>query len=219
MSDESRRTEPADGRTAPTPAQGANGPLDEASIRTAFIARASAVLARIADTVETPVLRAALDADTDADVLAALGLGPNGAPGAPSASHDPLAAAKRRGEQAKRDILAAQSLLLDAPAVAARLGVSREEVETRRRAGLLLALPLDDGTFGFPAWQFTDGGLLQGLEEVLRVLPAPDPWSRLLFLQSGDPYLDDQTPLDLLQRGKIEPVRRLAAAYDELVAS
>jgi hypothetical protein len=38
-------------------------------------------------------------------------------------------------------------------------------------------------------------------------------------LQSGDPYLKGQTPLELIRRGEIEPVRRLAEAYDELVAT
>jgi hypothetical protein len=71
----------------------------------------------------------------------------------------------------------------------------------------------------FPSWQFTDHGLLPGLEDVLRSLTAPGPWSRVLFLQSGDPYLDGQTPLELIHRGEIESVRRLAAAYDELVAT
>ena len=83
----------------------------------------------------------------------------------------------------------------------------------------MLALPLADGTLGFPAWQFADDGLLPGLEEVLRVLPAPGPWSRLRFLVSGDPYFEGRTPLELLQQGDIEPVRPLAAAYDELVAT
>jgi hypothetical protein len=192
--------------------------LDEASIRTAFLERAVGVLERIAAAVEAPVLRAALEADADSAILAALGLDANGAANAPNA-RDPLAAAKRRGEQAKRDILAAQGPLFDGSVVAARLGVSRDEVESRRAAGSLLALPFDDGTFGFPSWQFTATGLLPGLEDVLRMLSAPDPWSRVLFFRSADPYLDDQTPLELIERGEIEPVRRLAAAYDELVAS
>jgi hypothetical protein len=71
----------------------------------------------------------------------------------------------------------------------------------------------------YPAWQFANNGLLPGLEDVLRVLPAPGAWSRVLFLQGGDPYLNGQTPLELIRRGEIEPVRRLAAAYDELVAT
>src|SRR3954451_14685366 len=132
---------------------------------------------------------------------------------------DPLAAAPRRGEQAKRDSLATQGDLLTAAEVAGRLSLSLADVEQRRQDGLLLALPLDDGTLGFTAWQFTDDGLLPGLEAVLRVLPTHDPWSRVLFFKNGDPYLEGQTPLELLRRGEIEPVRRLAAAYDELVAT
>jgi hypothetical protein len=188
-------------------------------VRAAFVDRAITVVERLTDTVDEPRLRAALEADTDAAILTALGLieNPSGEPAAPGP--DPLATARLRGEQAKRDILAAQGNMLDPDTVAARLGWSSEVVEERRQAGLLLALPLDHDTWGFPTWQFTEEGLLSGLEQVLRSLNAPDPWSRILFLQSGDPYLDGQTPLELIRRGEIEPVRRLAASYDELVAT
>jgi hypothetical protein len=94
-----------------------------------------------------------------------------------------------------------------------------DDVDKRRQRGLLLALPLDTGTWKLPAWQFTDDGLLPGLEEVLDSLTATGPRSRVTFLQSGDPYFDGQTPLELIRRGEIEIVRRLAAAYDELIAT
>jgi hypothetical protein len=132
---------------------------------------------------------------------------------------DPLAAARTRGEQAKREMLGAQGVLLDASEVALRLGLTVRAVEARRERGLLLALPLDNGAWAFPSWQLADRDILPGLEDVLRSLTAAGPWSRLQFFLSGDPYLDGETPLALIRAGEIEKVRRLASAYDELVAT
>lgn len=198
---------------------GPNRAQNGASLRAAFVDRAFTVVERLASAIDEPRLKAALDADTDVAVLTALGLiqDPTGPISSPNA--DPLAAARARGEQAKRDILAAQGDMLGAGQVAARLGYDLAEVERWRQDGLLVALPLASEVWGFPAWQFTDDDLLPGLEEVLRSLTASGPWTRVLFLQSGDPYLDGQTPLELIRRGEIEAVRRLAAAYDELVAT
>jgi hypothetical protein len=128
---------------------------------------------------------------------------------------DPLAAARQRGEQMKRDILATQGDLLDANEVAARLGLTPAEVEQRRCDGLLMAIPTEKGPFGFPAWQFTDDGLLPGLEDVLRVLDVDGEWTRAAFFLSGDIRLDWRTPLEMLLRGEIEAVRNAAAAYGE----
>ena len=190
-----------------------------ASLRAAFLDRAIAVVDRLADTLDEPKFKAALEAGTDTAILTALGLIHDPAAPASSPTPDPLAAAKARGEQAKRDILAAQGNLLSADEVAERLEITRAAVIVRAEGGRLVALPIRDGTWTFPSWQFTDDDLLPGLEDVLRSLTAPDPWSRILFLQSGDPYLGGQTPLDMIRRGEIETIRRLAKAYDELVAT
>lgn len=209
-------------RTADRVSGADNGPADATngtSLRAAFLDRAISVIERIASTIDELRLKAALDAGSDSAVLTALGLIQDPTAPTSSSAADPLMAARTRGEQAKRDILAAQGEMLSADGVAARLGNDVAEVERRRHDGLLVALPLPSGAWAFPAWQFADGELLPGLEDVLRSLPAPGPWSRILFLQSGDPYLNRETPLELIRRGEIEPVRRLAAAYDELVAT
>ena len=187
--------------------------------RAAFLERAIEAVDRLAQTVDDSGLRAALDADTDAALLSALGLVKNGTSAEPGAASDPLAAAKARGEQAKREIIAEQGDLLDATQVAARLGASVDHIEKCRLQGLLVALPIDVATWKFPAWQFTDHAVLPGLEDVLRALPVLDPWSRVMFLTYGDPYLDGDSPLTQIQRGDVDRVRRLAAAYEELVAT
>jgi hypothetical protein len=137
----------------------------------------------------------------------------------PNAADDPLAAAKRRGEIARRGLLAAQGELLGAAEAAARLGVSQSEVDRRRVLGQLIALPIESGAQAFPSWQFVDGGLLPGLEAVLRDIGVRDPWMQAAYFLSGDIRLDGQTPLEMLRRGEAEAVRRAAAAYGEQLAS
>jgi hypothetical protein len=190
------------------------------ALRPAFLQRAHGVLDRLAGALDDDAMREAIAADSDAAVLAALGLVQTDTePSGRNSAADRLAAARARGEQAKRDLLAAQGDLLDAATVAARLGIDVAEVERQGRAGALVALPLDSGELRFPAWQFSDRSLLPGLHAVLRALGERGPWSRVLFLVSGDPYLGGRTPVELLQQGEIETVRRLAEAYDDLVAT
>ncbi|MGE3271154.1 MAG: hypothetical protein AB7P40_20555 [Chloroflexota bacterium] len=131
----------------------------------------------------------------------------------------PLAAALARGEQMQRDILATQGELLSADEVAARLQIEPAEVERRGQEGMLLGLALESGETGFPSWQFTDDGLLPGLESVLRRLSVRNSWMRAAFFLSGDLRLDGRTPLEALLHGDIDAVSAAGAAYGEQVAS
>ena len=195
----------------------AHGP-DDNSVRTALLERAVDAVDRISHAVDDQQLREAVEAGTDTAFLAALSRLADAAR-ATRAMVDPLAAAKARGEQAKRDILAAQGDMLDANQVAARLGCDLAEVEARRRQGLLIALPDEHGKRGFPAWQFEDNGLLPGLEDVLRHMNVRSPWMRAQFFLTGDVRLDGETPLVVLLRGDIDAVRRAGAAHGEQLAS
>jgi hypothetical protein len=193
----------------------ANGHLGDPSTRAEFLERAIEAVDRIAQSVDDRDLRKALNDDTDREVLAALGLTQTGTPSKYAAATDPLAAARARGEQAKRDLLAVQGDLLSTADVATRLGCDLADVEARRRRGLLIALPDVHGSRGFPAWQFKDDGLLPGLEDVLGSIGVRSPWSQAAFFFSGDIRLDWRTPLEMLLRGEIEAVTRAASAYGE----
>jgi hypothetical protein len=119
----------------------------------------------------------------------------------------------------KRDILATQGKMLNSDQVAARLGIDPTAVDARRSQGALLGLPFDDGKVGFPAWQFTNAGLLPGLEDVLRELGVRNVWMRAAFFLSGDLRLNGRTPLEVLLLGDIDAVRDAGAAYGEQLAS
>jgi hypothetical protein len=101
---------------------------------------------------------------------------------------------------------------LGAAEVASRLGLSRQAVYLRRRAGRLLAVPGPRGEV-FPAWQIVDGETLPGLERVLEVLDGVPAAQALQFFLSPLDELDGARPVDLLRAGRVEEVRRVAGGW------
>lgn len=88
--------------------------------------------------------------------------------------------------------------------------LSRPEAEVRADAKLLrlLALETDDGTTLYPAFQLHDGHIVDGLEEVLRILQTgvADPWTWAQWLNTA---VSDENPpriIDALRTGDIDLV-------------
>ncbi len=107
---------------------------------------------------------------------------------------------------------------LSAADVATRLGESLSGVRRRRERGQLLALERDDEAETYPSWQFTDRGLLPGVEEVLAALRVSAPAQAVWFL-SGDARLGGRRPLDVLRAGRTGDVIAAAEAYGEQSAA
>ncbi len=130
--------------------------------------------------------------------------------------HDALAAARARGLKRQFELLAEEGGTLGAQEVADVLGVSRQAVDLRRANGKLLAIDLGTRKNLYPRWQFTDEGILAGLEETLAVLRAGkhSPWACLRFFLAGNLRLDGDRPLDRLRRGELAPVLTAAETFD-----
>jgi hypothetical protein len=129
--------------------------------------------------------------------------------------HDPLAAAKARGIEKQRDLLAAEGGAVGVDELASALRISRQAVDKRRRAGKLLALPRGGHRWVFPAWQVARGRTVPGLEEVLSALGGHDPWSALIFFLTPDRLLNNRSPLQALRAGDRAAVVRAAERYGE----
>ena len=129
--------------------------------------------------------------------------------------HDPLAAAKARGIEKQRDLLAAEGGAAGVDELASALRISRQAVDKRRRAGKLLALPRGGHRWVFPAWQVARGRTVPGLEEVLAALGGRDPWSQLIFFLAPDRLLNNRSPLQALRGGDLAAVVRAAEGYGE----
>lgn len=128
---------------------------------------------------------------------------------------DALRPARLRGLQARDDLLAADGGTVAADQVGKRLGISVQAVEKRRAAGKLIALEVPRRGHRFPAWQFEGGGLLPGMEEILKLLADHPPLAQMRFFLSGSRRLSGERPLDVLRRGELEPVRRAARTFGE----
>ena len=127
---------------------------------------------------------------------------------------DPLMVYRLKGTVLKQELLKDQGLPpFSSEQVAENLGMSREAVNKRRRKGQLVAVSVGKRGYQYPAWQFQDGQVLRGLREVLQALGSVGEWTPILFLCSGDPMLDGETPLERLKQGDIDAAIAAAQRY------
>jgi hypothetical protein len=182
----------------------------------------AALLARAMNAVAISVSR--IGRDALADVVAAptdhavlLGLLKQPEVVEEIAGIDPLGRARLRGLEARARLLEAEGGTMNAEEVGALLGgISRQAVDKRRRAGKLFALPAGERSWRYPVWQLeAEGGVLPGLEEVLRNFGVEDPWTRAAFLLGGNDRLSGKRPLDALREGLVEDVARAARSVGE----
>jgi hypothetical protein len=125
---------------------------------------------------------------------------------------DPLAAARLRGIDAKRTLLDSAGGAVSSAKAAEILKITRQAVDKRRKEGKLLGLQLGKRGYLYPSWQFG----LKGLEGVLSALGGRDFWEKLSFFLNPSDLLEDETPLEALNKGgKFEEVIGAAKTYGE----
>lgn len=190
------------------------GKLDN-PVRRIFLKRSVAMLERLSSTASLDSLTEALAAPTDLGGVARL-LGKIAA--VEATDIDPLAAAYARGIETKREIAAEAGGLLSASTVAELLGISRQAVEKRRQRGQLLGVPAPGRGHLYPAIQFHDGRVIEGIEDVLTNLESDSPWTRLSFLVGRSASLGDKRVADALRAGDTRAVIQLARAFGEHAA-
>lgn len=126
-----------------------------------------------------------------------------------------LVAARTRGLEARQQLLDAEGGAWTVDQVASHLGLTRQAVDKRRKAGKLLALTVGRRGYLYPAWQFARHGVLPGWETILRGLVAHDPWAQVIFMLSPSDRTGDQRPLDALRHGRVDEVKAAASAFGE----
>lgn len=183
--------------------------------RAAFFARALEVLRRLTTGLSSRALGASLAAGSGIEGLVTALASPGVFPMESEESGLLL-----RGIAAKRRMLEAEGGTLAAEEVERLLGISRQQVNNRRRQGKLLAVEVGRRGFRYPAWQFdAQGCALKGLALALGELAEADPWSRILFFLEANERLTEtgsraRTPLEALREGRVEDVRRAARAWE-----
>ena len=182
-------------------------------IRRAFVERGLDRLLRFAEDLDEALLAGVVSAPTDFEFL--LRLLEKGEIRDLLGGDEPLQAARIRGLRARADLLQAEGGVWSAPAVAEHLGISRQAVDKRRKAGTLLGLPVGRHGYAYPVWQFVRKGILEGLEATLKALAGHDAWTTASFLVQSQVRLRGERPLDLLRRGDLAKVTRAAAVFGE----
>lgn len=129
-----------------------------------------------------------------------------------------LAQALHRGIAAREELREAEGGTFSVEAARPFLGgISRQAVLERFKNGRLVGWRASrQNAVRLPVWQFTDSGLLPGLEETLALLrrdPDLDAWGIALFFLTPRPALDGRRPLDLLRDGRADRVREAALAH------
>jgi hypothetical protein len=130
-----------------------------------------------------------------------------------------IAAARARGTLARRWLLTTEGGAGTAKELGQLLGLTRQAIDNRRKAGRLLALESGKRGYLYPAWQVEKGRVLPGLEQVLRELSDFDPWMKAAFFLNPNAFLRDESPLSELRRGHIDRVLDAASVYGEQVAA
>lgn len=179
---------------------------------TIFQRRATRAVENLIATLDPTSLQEAASAPTDIGVLF-LALQQPGVLGS-VLEQDPLAEAKLRGQIRRKELLETEGGVIGPEELGGLLGIMRQSVDKRRKAGTLLALEI--GTrFVYPVWQVEGNKTLDHLEQVLAALKDHDAWRKLSFFVHGNIRLGGLSPLQALRAGEYEDVLRAARTLGE----
>lgn len=184
--------------------------------RAAFVTRSLSALAQVTQRASRQTLLDALAASSDIEAL--LRVLDHAEVRVGELDADELAV-RVRGVVARRWLLTAEGGIATAAEVGHLLGLTRQAIDNRRKAGRLLAVDSNKRGWLYPLWQVEDGRVLQGFESVLHELRDFDPWMQAAFFLNPNDFLRDETPLSALRRGQIDSVLAAASVYGEQVAA
>ena len=185
--------------------------VDQLTATAALVSRLTRALTRVAGVAGDAFVHQALERPSDMGSIIEL-----------LRSALPLLSAERELEpeleagiaalEAEDDLIRRAGGLKETKWVAQYLAISPKSVAAKARRNELLAIARGDRNL-YPAFQFRDGQVVPGLRKILQALPLTNGWSRLSFLLTPDPGLDDRTPLDALRTDR-DAVLALAAGAD-----
>lgn len=179
--------------------------LNATAVRAALYRRVEQYLRASIDHLDEKGLLGAVEASTPGEMIArVLSATPDVGIGSSAWTEALL-----RGAQMKQEVIRMAGGLLSSGDVAALLGISVAGVKQRQRRGKLLAVPISNGEWGYPAGQFDEHGRVRdGLSQVIAAFPEDtDPWIVLSFL--ANPVPGDETGSALEALPDPEALQRL----------
>lgn len=132
------------------------------------------------------------------------------------AAASPIAKARARGIERRRQVIGQAGGTVPLALVAEREGLKPESVRRRIQRGALIALRDRDG-YHIPAIQLDNAGRqYRQLGPVLADLADASPYRRLQWLMQPHPELEGRSPIDIIRNGQDHPMLRpLARAFGE----
>jgi hypothetical protein len=127
---------------------------------------------------------------------------------------DRMAEAVARGEILKEKMAVAEGGGISCKQAAGLLGITQAAVLERWRDHRLIAWGSKRKVV-FPSWQFKDGSMLTGIEDVLRIFHSDDQWRVVRYFLCKRHSLRRRRPLDLLRCGKVAEVIKHAKVHAE----
>jgi hypothetical protein len=102
-----------------------------------------------------------------------------------------------RDSQCKQDLINKSGGLVSSTGAAEMIGVSRYKIGRMRASNKLIAVTCNNG-FGYPAFQFYHGRVLEGLDVALETLGGIDSWKKIQYFTSPSDILGGRTPIEAL---------------------
>lgn len=152
------------------------------------------------------VLRQSTDVGSIIHLLSSVGVGD-------AAAIDPFAAARLRGVEVKQRLIQAAGGTYGTGEVASILGISEQGVHARLARGKLLAVSFGNDRNWFPTCQFTNNGVVEGIDTFLGTCNVEDPWTRLALLLDAQPGLGGSSILDALKSGRRDAALRITSSF------
>jgi hypothetical protein len=123
----------------------------------------------------------------------------------------------KRGTSVRQKLIEAEGGSFSVDEAARELGVSKSALLMRFANGKLIAWCGEgQNAVRLPVWQFSNGQVVPGLEDVLAVLDDGnwlDDFGRIFFFLSNVGFHGGERPLDRLRRGEIHKVVQAAQGY------
>lgn len=120
----------------------------------------------------------------------------------PTENIDPLANAKARGQEYRQKSIKKS---FSSKEVMNILKISEQDLNRLCQSNQIVFLK-DGSRYVYPKSQFFSDKIVDGIDRVIKELPSKDGWTQLIFLESGDPYLQGDRPIDRLRKGDISSV-------------
>jgi hypothetical protein len=120
----------------------------------------------------------------------------------PTQNIDPLANAKARGQEYRQKSIKKS---YSSKEVMNILKISEQDLNRLCQSNQIVFLE-DGSRYVYPESQFLSDKIVDGIDRVIKELPIKDGWTQLIFLESEDPSLQGDRPIDRLQKGDISSV-------------